>query len=164
MDGGLIEGHELRAFGMPHPDHMITGVTGAGLEAVEESAAPLAGSSINITMHGSTLGQLNLGTVYGNIETHLHAVTGVGADEFRSAAERLIAALKDDASLAEESRAQLLGNIDYLSEEASAPLDHRRPDVIKTVLERIPQLLGAADAAKQAWDTWGPTIQAFFSK
>lgn len=164
MQAGLIEGNEMNAFGSPLPDHFITGVTGAGLDAVEERTAPPAGASVNIAIHGSTLGQLNLGAVYGNIETHLHAVSGVGANEFKSAAERIIAALRDDTSLTEEVRAQVLGNLDYLSEEASQPPDKRRPDVMKTVLERIPQLLAAADAAKQAWDTWGPTIQTFFSK
>src|SRR5438445_9660032 len=80
---------------------------------------PSRPGTVNITMHGGTLGQVNLGQVRGNIETHVNAVTGPSAAEFQAAVKAVAEAVGKDPKLNEREQGEYLEGLDYVAEEAA---------------------------------------------
>ncbi|HVS07237.1 MAG TPA: hypothetical protein VHK65_13885 [Candidatus Dormibacteraeota bacterium] len=70
---------------------------------------------------------------------------------------------KDDA-LADAERGEILEDLDYLAEEANKPDAKRRPSLLGRIIGGMPNALQAAESAKTAWDTFGPTIGGFFGR
>ncbi len=173
LGANLVEAIEMNTMGSPIPSHIITGVTGAGLEAHERASIPLATAvvkpaegprygDVHIHIEGSTVGQLNLGQVVGNIETHLNAVSGATADELKSIVAQLVEAVAADERLSEGDKRDVLLNIDYLSEEAAAPTGVRKLWVVKAVLYWMGWTLGAGGSAVTVWEAAHPVLHRFF--
>ncbi len=117
---------------------------------------------ITITLNQSQVGTLNLGTIVGDVEAHLAAVEGPGADNVREALRSLAQAVVDDESLSGDERKDLLESLDVLAEEAGKEPERRRSAVVRSVLLSLAASLGAAGGLAEVWSTFGPTLVDFF--
>jgi hypothetical protein len=115
---------------------------------------------VQIDVTNSQIGTLNLGTIIGDVQNHLAAVTD--ADEVRDGLAQLAQAIVDSDELEDEQRRELLEHVDLLAEEAARPPEKRRPAVIRPVLAALGA--GTAVAANLAalWSTLGPVLAGFF--
>jgi hypothetical protein len=136
----------------------------ASEEATDIDARPVRPAPVNITIRGGTVGQVNLGQVQGNIETHVSAVTGPSAAEFKAAVKAFAEAVAKDRKLGERERGEVLEGLDYIAEEASKPPSQRRMTVLQRTIQQLPTLLSLAEQGKTAWDTFGPIITGFLSR
>lgn len=81
------------------------------------------------------------------------------ADALKGLSEAIIA-LKKNAS--EHEKEMLLGQVSYLSEQATLSEDKRNPGVIDATLTKLATTAGALGGLASAWQTWGPAISKFF--
>jgi hypothetical protein len=120
--------------------------------------------SVVINMHGGAIGQLNLGEVRGNINTHLNALAGRHAEDFARPVQILTDAISQDRGLDETKRAEALELIEFLSDSATQDTERRRPSLIKSALATLPLLVSGAKLAESAWTEHGRTIVEFFQQ
>lgn len=73
---------------------------------------------------------------------------------------KAIVALEKNAS--EHEKEMLLGQVSYLSEQATLVEDKRNPGVIDATLTKLATAAGALGGLASAWQTWGPAISKFF--
>jgi hypothetical protein len=128
----------------------------AMMRRMEESAG------IRINLSHSQIGTLNLGTIVGDVETHLAALTGPEVDEARDALQLLAQALVDDQDLSEEARRELLESVDLLAEEAGKQPERRRSAVVRSIMTGLGASLAGAGGLAEVWSTVGPTLVRFF--
>jgi hypothetical protein len=119
--------------------------------------------NIHISIYGGTVGTLNLGQVIGGIETHVNAVTGGSADQFKLAVKQIVESVQRDESLTQSAKAAVLEHVEYLAEAAASPPPNRKLSVITRVVGGIGEATGAASDARGVWNTWSPTVRRFFS-
>ena len=117
---------------------------------------------IRIDVSHSQIGTLNLGTIIGDVETHLSAVSGPGAEEARDALKQLAEAVVGNEQMTDESRRDLLEQIDLLAEEASRPPDKRRGAVVRSVLSGLAAAASGAGGLAEVWGAVGPVLLQFF--
>lgn len=119
--------------------------------------------NVSITLNHSQIGALNLGTVIGDLEGHLSAVSGAERDEARDALAKLAQAVVDEESLTQEQQEGLLQSLDLLAEEAAKDPDRRRTAVVQPVLDGMAGRLAAAGDLAAVWTVVGPVILSFFA-
>ena len=127
-------------------------------------ARPIAARyrDLHIHIEGSTVGQLNLGPVIGNIETHLNAIQGPSADEVKALIKDLVEQVLQDKELAAETKRDAIESIEFLSASAAEPPEERRLSVVKAVLEATAGLLNAGGSAIVVWQAAEPILHKFF--
>src|SRR2546425_4993238 len=117
---------------------------------------------VHIHIAGSTVGQLNLAPVVGNIETHLNTVNGPTASELKVVVANLVEAVVADEELSAVAKKDTLENIDYLSEAAATPVSMRKLPVVKAVVASTAAILAASSHAATVWEAARPVLQQFF--
>ncbi|HKG38902.1 MAG TPA: hypothetical protein VKB25_07920 [Conexibacter sp.] len=90
--------------------------------------------SVKIVLNNSQVGALNLGTVVGNVETHLTALRAGEGSDVQEDLRILAQAVLDDEHLTDDDRQELLESIDLLAEEAGRARPHQRTSVVRAVL------------------------------
>jgi hypothetical protein len=78
---------------------------------------------VQIDVTNSQIGTLNLGTIIGDVQNHLAAVTD--SDEVRDGLVQLAQAIVDSDELEDDQRRELLEHVDLLAEEAARPPEKR---------------------------------------
>lgn len=124
---------------------------------------PLAGprtAHVTVNVHGP-VGTLNTGEVLGSIYSHVESITGSwSAGAFRDSMKSLAAEIADNQELPEQARRETLEAVDGLAEELGREPSKRRVGIIRGMLLAIPAGLQVSTRAMEAWDTYGPVIQA----
>jgi hypothetical protein len=118
--------------------------------------------NVRITLNQSQVGTLNLGTIIGDVETHLSEVTAPGAEEVRAALQQLAQGVLEERGLDEHTRRELLESVDALAEEAAKSPEKRRRGIIRPVLTGLTTSLPAAGGLATVWATVGPVLIHFF--
>jgi hypothetical protein len=118
--------------------------------------------SVRITLNNSQVGLLNLGTIVGDVETHLAALDEPGTEKVREALRSLAQAVLNDESLSQERREELIESVDLLAEEAGKVPNRRRGALVRSVLSGLTASLSAAGSLAAVWSAVGPTLVQFF--
>ena len=161
VNAGLLEGHEATSQSSPYSEYLGLRLTLLGTDRLEQQpVAPPPGTIVNI-YGGSTVGQVNLGQVIGNIQTSIDVVSGPRSDDFKRAMEELLVAIQGDEVLSGSAKADALKQLEYIAEAASQPVAKRRASVLDAVLARVPLVLAAGEASAKAWSTFGPEVTRF---
>jgi hypothetical protein len=117
---------------------------------------------VHIHVQGSTIGQLNMGEVVGNIETNLKAVTGPSAEELAQVLKSLVEAIAADGALPDDAKREALQNIDVLASAAAQAPARRAIGPVKAVLTATGALLAAGSSAVSIWQAAEPLLRAHF--
>ena len=126
------------------------------------ASAQESARAIHISISGGTVGTLNFGQVIGDIETHVNAVTGGSADQFKRAVKEIVESIERDGSLTEAAKAGALEFFDYLAEAAASAPPIRKLSIIRRVLVGIGETFEDASDAHAVWDRRGPIVRRFF--
>ena len=115
---------------------------------------------INIT--GSAIGVLNLGNITGKIDRNIvtlrhsgHADTADAIKEFMGEIDKL----KDEIG---EKHLEILGHLEFLTEEANKPQEQRNIPVIKSVFRYMIEGISMSSGLLNIWDKIGHRIVEFF--
>ena len=115
-----------------------------------------------ITLNNSQVGTLNLGTIIGDVETHLAAVVDPDAGEVVEALREFAEIVANETSLGDEDRREMLEGIDLLAQEAATSPAHRRSALARSVLTGMGATAAAGGSLATIWSTVGPTVLHFF--
>jgi hypothetical protein len=149
--------NELTEAGYPDLAEMLMSYS-AMEGAVSVSDKPI----INII--NSQVGNLNLGSQIGNINTSLSVVSQQGASgkDFAEAVKAVTEAVLGAAELNDAQKKEAVQSLEFISQEAATPPEQRKTGVLRTVVESIPKVLSAAASAVAIWAKYGSHIRLFF--
>ena len=108
------------------------------------------------------VGTINLGRITGNIENQLNQMSSPEDEELRTALKSIAEAIVKDREIGPEAKAELLENVEFLSESALQQPEERKTGLITRVLDGLSDGLAAATAAGQVWLTWAPIVGRYF--
>jgi hypothetical protein len=95
-------------------------------------------------------GNVNLGTLVGDVTSNVSGLSGPGADVLKQLMEELAAAVVD-AHLPHEIKAEAVEAVEQLSEGLKAGPDHKPSAMLRAAMRHLPGLLQTADIALRVW-------------
>lgn len=119
-----------------------------------------AGSSVQVSLHNSTVGNLNLGSQVGTITTVLSSISAPDSAAFTDALRLLTNALVADPGMQEGDKREVLEALTTLAEEGAKKPEERKMSVVKAVTLWLPQGLAAANNLLTLWEKVGPVVKA----
>lgn len=122
---------------------------------------PLYFNNQSVTVSGGTIGSINMGTAR-DIQVSLKLITENGdlgvADKLADLANAILNAdVADDAA-----KNELLEQVAFITQQASAKPDERKPGPIKAMLSAIKEGAGAITSAAGAWSAVEPLLRSHF--
>lgn len=111
------------------------------------------------TIQGSTVGAVNTGAIAGQAQVSVTLLRGQGASDLADAITELGNAIQASREITEEIRADLLGHIAFLADQANRPEEQRYRGLIKTALGALRNGVTAAAGLTTIWDKVGPIIE-----
>ena len=116
---------------------------------------------MNIEINNSTVYQLNLGQILGDMNNAVTTLTQNGHTDIASALKGLIEriAASDDPAL---NKKDVLEHLAFISQEAALSATDRKQGLVRTALSHVQTAVQAAATLSQAWTTFGPIIEGFF--
>jgi hypothetical protein len=118
----------------------------------------------HITIQGSSIGDLNFGTIVGNIQANATTLEESGNPDVARAIRELVHAIETSTEFQQEQErqeaAELVGEI---AKQASLPTNERSArSVIMTVVARSKALLSELTSTHQLWQKLESLLKAFF--
>lgn len=141
----------------------VTGVPGLPRYRVRQpavavrAAAPITFSNINV--NNSNIGVINTGTIIGSSISVLNSRPE--SVDLAKAIQALVIAI-EKSTLEQQVRMQSMEIVSQVAEEATKPEHQRRGGVIRPLLGSLATFVQASAAVSQIWETYGPTIRAWF--
>ncbi len=120
----------------------------------EDRTVGARNARVNIQNYG-TIGQLNSAETLRNIDHHISAV---GNQELAQGLEALKQAIRDDPSLNDPGRQELLDNVDDLAEAAGAAPHDRKRGRITAAIAAITAGAEGLTKVKEVADSWLPVL------
>jgi len=114
----------------------------------------------NITVNRSVVGSINTGNVE-KIDVSLTHLHNSGRDDAKEALKALTEAILA-ATIPEAQKGELIEQVAFLSEEAAADVDKRRPALVKPVLGALTEAAGTVSAIAGAWHAAEPILRSIF--
>ncbi len=115
----------------------------------------------NIRLENSSVGAINTGNVR-DIEVNLGRLQNAGSENATKALKVFTEAVIADESISENQKHELLEQIAYLSGQATASAQDRKPAIIKPTLSALSQSATAIGSLATAWQVLGPILQSIF--
>ncbi len=113
--------------------------------------------------YGPVSGTVNFGEIIGNIASSVRTLSEQPSTrKFAEAIDGLTKAVQDDSLLSPEDRTEALQNVKTLGTQATLSPPQRESGVFKAALKYVPMLLSSTVSGIKIWETFGPTIEAFF--
>lgn len=121
-------------------------------------------TSVQTNFYGTISGTVNLGTIIGNIASHVTTLRGnTQTHELAESIQGITQAVKDNNDLPDATRQEVLQNVQTLSKQAALPDSEREPGVFRAALKYIPILFSSTVSGIKIWETFGPSIERFFA-
>ena len=100
-----------------------------------------------VNVHG---GNVNLGTVVGDVTSNVSGLSGPGADLVKQLMEQLAAAVVE-AHLSDDTKYEAIEAVEVVSEGLKAGPTGRASAILRAAIHRLPALLQGADLALRVW-------------
>jgi hypothetical protein len=114
----------------------------------------------NINVTNSAVGAINTGNVE-KIDVSLTHLHNAGRDDAKEALKALTEAIFR-ATIPENQKGELIEQVAFLSEEAAADADKRRPALVRPVLGALTQAASTISAISGAWQAAEPILRSIF--
>lgn len=124
-----------------------------------------ANSTVNNYLIHSQVGILNTGEISNvkNISNSVGRLEERGQKDIATAINNILEAVAASTEIDLESKLIALDQLEELSKQAVLKQDERsKPGVLKAIFIGLGSTLGAVGSLAGIWDTWGPSISAFF--
>lgn len=117
-----------------------------------------------ITIQGSSIGNLNLGTIVGSIQASVTTLEKSGNQDVARAIRELVRAIETSTEFQQEQeRQQAIELVGEIAKQASLPANERSArSVIMTVVARSRALLSEVASIHEIWKKLEPLLKAFF--
>jgi hypothetical protein len=123
---------------------MITGVRMRPRRQLAPTPVVVTGATFhNISVNNSTVGVVNSGHLH-QVDSSISAISGSGDGELAKAFATLTSAVMQSAQLGAEGRKEIVAILSALTAEGMLPKEGRRPGVMRPLMSRLRELLGAA--------------------
>jgi hypothetical protein len=117
---------------------------------------------VTISIHHSTVGTLNLGTIIGNIQSSLSVLKAEGHDQIVEALKRLAEEIGDTEELGTKRR-EALEQVAEVTLEAEKPAAERRVGIVRPLLEDLYKTLSTSANLIKVWEFAWPHIKEYFN-
>lgn len=120
----------------------------------------------HISIHFSgqqSIGNLNLGEIVGNVNSHLEELNFKGQIELSQAFKSITRAVTESSQIDDSKKLEYAEYLKLLSEEANKPIDKRNNAVIKTIMTVLGKGLEIGGNLSEIWGTFGSQIISFFN-
>ena len=152
---------------MNYSEDLMSSVTGfgrpSGSKRVQIPQMPATGPVTlnNIKLDNSVVGAINTGNVR-NIDVNLNQLHSAGLDELKNAIGALTQAVVDDKQATADEKNALLEQVAFLSSQATAAAQERKPGMIKTVMGAIRSTATVVTSIAGAWQACEPLLKSTF--
>ncbi len=115
----------------------------------------------NIKLANSVVGVINTGTVK-TIDVNLTHLHNAGNDRARDALAELTEMIMSSDTLDPKHKDEMAEQVAFLSEQAVAAAQNRKPGVITATLDALSRSAGAVNTIAGAWNTAEPILRQIF--
>jgi hypothetical protein len=128
---------------------------------VRQGLHRLAPHQMKVEINNSTVHQLNLGTILGDMNNSVTTLAQGGHGDVAAALKEFTerVASSDDSAL---SKRDVVENLAFISQQAALPAGERRQGLLKAALSHVQTAVQVVGTLSQAWATFGPIIEGFF--
>ncbi len=154
----------MQAIGMNHAAAELDSVTGLinftpRMQVPDLPKAPIIYN--NIKVDNSVIGAINTANVQ-TIDVSLSVLNQAGHSQASEALKALTEAVLKEELLDEVLKHEILDQVAFLSEQAIAPAQQRKPGLIKATLASLTLTANAVAAVAAAWPTLQPILKGIF--
>ncbi len=149
---------------MNYSEDMMWSITGLGpRRRVEIPPIPATGPVTlnNIKLDNSVVGAINTGNVH-DIDVNLSQLHEAGLDKVSDAITALTQAVVNDQKASADEKNALLEQIAFLSSQATAGAQQRRPGMIKAAMGAIALTATTMTSVAGAWQSCEPLLKKIF--
>lgn len=150
---------------MNYAEEMMWSMTGFGPlpRRVQIPPMPATGPVTlnNIKLDNSVVGAINTGNVH-DIDVKLGELHAAGLDKLSDAIATLTQAVASDQKASREEKDALLEQIAFLSTQATAAAQQRKPGMIKAVMGAITTSTTTITGIASAWQACAPLLKKIF--
>lgn len=122
---------------------------------------PINYNNQTVTVTGGQVGAINFGNV-DEIQVHLQAMTRNGEAGVADALAALTTAVLNNNEVDQNAKNELLEQLAFISQQASAKPEERKPGAIKAMLSAVKEGAGAITSAAGAWEALEPLLKGHF--
>jgi hypothetical protein len=141
---------------------MIAGLPRMGARYPERQAVTIRGVTLhNIKIDNSIVGSLNTGTI-GKVDVAVSVALSEGHAEVANALKALTESVARSNALAAEQRNEALEILATIAEDLTSPREKRRPNMARTLSQRLREILSLSADTSQLWAQYGPILLAAF--
>ena len=115
----------------------------------------------NIHVDRSVVGSINTGEVE-KIDVSITLLDHAGNKDVGNALRELTEAIVNASVMSSSDKSNMLDQVSYLSEQATAASKDRKPGMIRAALSAITSAAGAVTAVAGAWSITEPILKAHF--
>jgi hypothetical protein len=117
--------------------------------------------SISIVINGGNIGNLNLGTVLGDLNSSIHSLQDQGAKDLAEALRQFAEAVGNSNDLTNSKRKDALECLSVVTAETARPANQRKERPLRDSLASISTLIGASNQILTMWnDHLAPLLRA----
>lgn len=121
-------------------------------------SSPSIHQNIQVTGDGAVI---NIGQVFGSINSTVKRFSGTGATELANALLHLAQGIKD-SNIDEKEKLKQLENIEFLAGQREIPEAQRKKGPIKAVVQGLDRCLSTTASLATLWGQFGPMIMKAF--
>lgn len=122
---------------------------------------PIYYNSQSVTVQGSTVGSINLGTAR-DIQANIETINENGDVGLADQLANLTNAILNSKEAEDAAKNELLEQVAVLAQLAGAKPEDRKPGAIKAIVSGITQGAGMIGSIKTAWDAVEPLVKGHF--
>jgi len=129
----------------------------------EDNGEVRPNQTMNIHIHNSQVGNLNLGTQVGTINATVQSLSQ-GDDqqkEFAQALKQLTKTVLSEQNLQKETQQEIVDMLSTLAEQAAKKPTERSKGTLKAVLSSLPPLITVGTKLAELWPKYEPTVRHF---
>jgi hypothetical protein len=119
-------------------------------------------NNMKIELNNSTIHQLNLGTVVGDMNNSVTALQETGHAEFAQALKAFTEQVANADEVPTQARKELIQNVALVGEQAALPPEQRKSGLLKAAIGYVKTTTQIAASLSEAWKQFGPAIESFF--
>lgn len=115
----------------------------------------------NVHVENSNVGVINTGRI-ASIHSAVGELRQTGAVDIAQAISELLTAIASATAVTNETKNQMTDILSSLVDEAAKPATERRLGLVRGCLVEFSTLVGGVAGLSDLWQTYGPTLYAFF--
>lgn len=142
----------------------VVGIDGTEVaKVIKEIQGMKQQGKIVINVSGSQIGSLNLGEIFGNIETNLTMLNESGYERLAGALKNLLEQTLSSQDIANQDKKEITEQIEELSNQAKLPDAQRKKGIIKSICSSLDIAFTTLKGFHAIWPATKELLESFFN-